>query len=92
MKKIHLVHFGDSEVGPFGVVVRALAKGKKKAVQRAAQILSGEFKVSISDLLDDGFSIGADIWEDPVTGESIRVYITPINIDESELEYGGTED
>lgn len=88
MKKIHLVDFGNSNDGPFGIVVRALAKGKKAALKRAAQILKAEFDVSLSDLFEDGVCIGITIWEDVNTGESIRVYISPSNIKESELEYG----
>lgn len=91
--KIHLVDFGNSDTGPFGMVVRARAKGPKSAVKRAAKLVKTElsFFSDMTDASSDGFTLGATIWEDPETEESIRIYVTPSNIKKFELTYGDIE-
>jgi hypothetical protein len=92
-EKIHLIDFGNSNDGPFGMVVRAKAKGPKSAVKRAAELLNRDMSSCprISDVSADGITVGMTVWEDKETEESIRIYVTPMNISRDELTYGDLE-
>mgnify|MGYP001199971787 CR=1 FL=1 len=93
MKRIHLIDFGNSDTGTFGMVIRALATNPKKAIKRAKEILSGDlgWTPAVSDVSSDGFSVGMEIWRND-EGESIRLYVTPSNVGIDDLSFGDVED